>query len=106
MVRLTPNNTYLKAYPGQWAMPCSTALPRRCARQASPSYEFTHTCKQAWPTEHEVEGSNPLPSSFDEQAGISPDTCSGFRYQHWRFHRNATRGHTLTDLLDIFKTEV
>ena len=35
----------------------------QCARLAS---------RQAWPTEQEVKGSNPLPSSFDIQAGIFP----------------------------------
>ena len=49
----------------KWTMPRLTALPIYCACRASPSYGPTHTCKQAWPTEHEVEGSNPLPSSFE-----------------------------------------
>ena len=38
----------------------------------STGYKLTHTCKQGWPTEHEVEGSSPLPSSFDVQAGNIP----------------------------------
>ena len=37
-----------------------------------PGYRPTRTCKQACPTKHVVESSNPLTSFFDVQVGILP----------------------------------
>ena len=51
----------------KWTL-SSSALPRQGVQGNSSSYELMHACIQAWPAEHEVEDSNPLPSSFDVQA--------------------------------------